>query len=475
MSYSTDFHRDYIAMQKIWERCRHAKAGEDAVKLKGEVYLPRLGGQTDEQYNAYKTRARFFNAFNKTITGHVGLAMRKPILITVPEAMEKINDNIDRNGADVSAYVKAILTELLEVGRVISLIDYTKLDAEATMLDAETARPYWIQYKAEEFIDWEYTEDGVLIYGVFRETEEQRGAHHHQKYRYRVVELIDGVYTQSIFIEDSSDPVEVVTPRIAGKTLDFIPVIIHQTDYDTSVDLPPLLDLVNLCMSHYRLKADQMHALHYVALPTPYIIGVDPTDEDFPDTIGPHKVWGITAPDAKVGMLEFTGAGVEAIDRELKSMEDQMAIIGARVLLPEVSENTATASNLRSISETSDLVSIVTILSRQVQMMLEFTALWGNMSGEVELQMSTHFLPAELDASMVTALVGAWQNGGFDYDTLIDNFKRAEIVDPEKTVEELQASTEQEGEARMQKAAEAMAAMETAGGGPDEDEEEDEG
>jgi hypothetical protein len=473
MSYATDFHRDYTIMSKIWQRCRDAKAGEDAVKNRGEVYLPRLGGQDDDQYNSYKMRARFYNAFNKTIRGHVGLATRKPILVEQPESLEPISNNIDRNGSNITAYVKSLISELLEVGRVITLVDFTKLDAEATMLDAVTARPYWIQYKAEEFIDWHYTDDGILIYAVFRELMEQRGSHYRERYRYRVCELIKGVYTQTVYEEESSAPVEVITPKIGGNSLDFIPAIVHQTDYDTTVDLPPLLDLVNLCMSHYRLKADQSHALHYVALPTPYVIGVDPQDDNFPKTIGPQQVWGISSPDAKVGMLEFTGAGVEAIDRELRSMEEQMAIIGARILLPEVSENTATASTLRSISETSDLSSVITILERQVNMMFEFTALWASVSGETSIAMDKNFLPAQMDGATMTAMVAAWQNGGFDYETLVQNFKRAEIIDPEKTIEELQAATDAEGEDRMRKVAEAMVSLQSQGDEDDENDQED--
>jgi hypothetical protein len=173
-------------------------------------------------------------------------------------------------------------------------------------------------------------------------------------------------------------------------------------------------------------------------------------------------------------MLEFTGAGVEAIEKELKVMEEQMAIIGARILLPEISENTATASTLRSIAETSDLASIVIILERQFNNMLDFTAAWANIAGDTEINWDKQFLPHPMDGAMLTAMVAAWQSGGFDYETLVTNFKKAEIVDPEKTIEELQEATEAEGDERMRKAAEAMAALEAQGNDDEEDEENDE-
>ena len=466
MTHATNRHMHYVNNLAIWKRCRDARAGEDAIKKGGTTYLPQLGGQNNDDYDSYKARARFFNAFNKTINGHVGLATRKPILIEQPESFEPLTDNIDRNGSDVTAYIKSLLTELLEVGRVATLIDYTNLGSSATMADAIGARPYWVQYKAEDFLDWEYHE-GVLVYAVFRELIEKRGSGNTQTYRYRVCEIVDGVYQQQVFDEESKAvAAEPIIPKINNQTLNFIPVVVHQTDYDSSVDLPPLLDLVNLCISHYRLKADHAHALHYVAMPTPWVTGVDIGEEgeegesnsEVPTTIGPQKIWAFSNPETKVGMLEFTGQGVEAIEKELKSMEDQMAIIGARILLPEVSENTATATTIRSISETSDLASIVTTLERQLNMMLEFTSNWAGITAEVEARMDKQFLPVPLDGAMLTALVASWQNSAFDYDTLVENLKRAEIVDPKTTIDDLKKATSQEADDRIAAAAAAIAA-----------------
>ena len=55
-------HPDYDATIAAWERARDVIAGEDAVKARGERYLPRLAEQTDEEYKAYKLRASFYSA-----------------------------------------------------------------------------------------------------------------------------------------------------------------------------------------------------------------------------------------------------------------------------------------------------------------------------------------------------------------------------------------------------------------------------
>jgi hypothetical protein len=457
-------HSDYDLHISTWRKCRDARAGEDHVKARGVVYLPKLDGQNDDQYAAYKMRGRFFNAFGKTIDGHIGLATRKETIVEAPDAMDDLLRNVDKKGSGMPDHIKSALREVLEVNRCGTLVDFDQVPEGATVAEAGDARPYLILYKAEDIRDWEYDEDNKLIYVLLRERIRYRGnrVEGEKVYRYRECEILEGVYVQKVWEDGEPEAVEEFIPRLNFEPLDFIPFTIHQSEFDQEISEPPLIDLVNLCFSHYRLKADHAHALHYVALPTPWITGVD--KEDAPKTIGPEKVWAISSPDAAVGMLEFTGEGVRAIADELKSQEDQMAILGSRVLLPEMAEHTATASKLRSISETSDLATIVLTLEKQFRWVLAFYTIWGGAATEdnaeeaTDVDMPTDFMPSEMDSAMVTAMVAAWQAGAFDWATLIRNFQKAEIVEADVDMVELQAAIESEDEERMQKAAEAVAA-----------------
>jgi len=65
-------HPDYDAALASWQRARNVIGGEDPVKAAGELYLPRLTGQSDDEYNAYRARASFFNATSRTGDGCVG-------------------------------------------------------------------------------------------------------------------------------------------------------------------------------------------------------------------------------------------------------------------------------------------------------------------------------------------------------------------------------------------------------------------
>ena len=45
-------HSDYDKWESIWERIRDSVEGYDAIKNKGNTYLPMLNGQDVDSYNA---------------------------------------------------------------------------------------------------------------------------------------------------------------------------------------------------------------------------------------------------------------------------------------------------------------------------------------------------------------------------------------------------------------------------------------
>jgi hypothetical protein len=79
-------HADYDAALPGWIRGRDLLAGEDAVKAAGSKYLPRLDGQSDEDYLAYQARACFSNTTRRAADAFVGLVFRKAPFVKIPES-----------------------------------------------------------------------------------------------------------------------------------------------------------------------------------------------------------------------------------------------------------------------------------------------------------------------------------------------------------------------------------------------------
>jgi hypothetical protein len=81
-------HPDYDLMMAAWSRARDVLGGEEAVKAAGEKYLVKLASQSDEEYQAYKMRAAFFNATARTLAGYIGMIFRKPPYLRLAELPE---------------------------------------------------------------------------------------------------------------------------------------------------------------------------------------------------------------------------------------------------------------------------------------------------------------------------------------------------------------------------------------------------
>ena len=253
----------------------------------------------------------------------------------------------------------------------------------------------------------------------------------------------DGRYLVKI-LEDGEEEDEVVVsqeiePQKRGTTLDFIPfTLINSDNPGWSVCHPPLLDLANVCLSHYRTSADLEAGRHYVSIPTPYIIGVDPEEFDTGIAIGPTSAIIVPNEQAKIGFLEFAGVGLKSLEQALTQKEHQMSVLGARVLeRVRTGVESAEAARIHQASELSILSSLVTEVEKGVTKALKHMAEWENQnSDDVSVKINRDFVDAKLNARDLQALVDAYLKGAVSLDTLVYNFKAGEILEDSTSVDE---------------------------------------
>ena len=146
-------HPDYDASLPGWLRARDVIAGEDAVKAGNIKYLPRLDSQSENEYLGYITRACFFNATSRTADGFLGLLFRRDPEVKMPDrhagvggALRVFTDDVDLMGTSLFTFCKAVVGEVLAVGRSGTLIDWQS--------DAES-RAYVVRYAAEDILNWQ--------------------------------------------------------------------------------------------------------------------------------------------------------------------------------------------------------------------------------------------------------------------------------------------------------------------------------
>jgi hypothetical protein len=457
-------HPTYEAGAAKWVKCRDASDGQDAVHAKGKAYLPELKDQTNDDYDAYKSRASYFNATGRTLEGLVGMVFRKEPDFDLPASMEGIRDDIDLNGTSATGLAKHILTQVLDVGRHGILVEYptvTEQPANLAAAQERNLRPYTSNYCAESIINWRVTRiNNVMQPDLVVLSEE-----HHEpidEYSSKVIPQIRELrlgemtrpggekllcYYQQVYQKpegkDKFVPVGgPIIPMMNSVPLSFIPFYMFGPETnDFTMQDPPLLDLVNLNLAHYRVTADYEHGCHFAGLPTLLLAGIEQIVDDNgkaqPIYVGSQTAIVSSRPEAHGEFIEFQGQGMGALEKNLDRKESQMAAIGARMLAPEKTGVEAEGTlRMRTNGESSVLASMANLVSKGMTDILKFMAEWSGVNVAVSMKLSTDYMPAGMTAQELAELVKAWQSNAISFETMFENLKRGEIISEKKTVDQ---------------------------------------
>jgi hypothetical protein len=239
------------------------------------------------------------------------------------------------------------------------------------------------------------------------------------------------------------EKVETRTPLRLGKPLPLIPFVFHGASHSLpDVDRLPLGDVIAVNLDHYRLHADYRHGMHFTALPTAWVSGFDKAATL---RIGSSTAWVTDTPGATAGFLEYTGQGLTTFERAMDRDERLMAILGARLLETQkrVGE-TAEAIELRVSGENSILGVLAGSVGMSLTQVLRWAFWWNSTEAmpddvsneDVVIELNTDYSTRGLTANEIVAIVQAWQSGALSRDSMLDIFRRGEVLPEGRTNEE---------------------------------------
>lgn len=456
-------HPDYSYWADEWSACRDTFIGQKAIKDKNVIYLPKLEAQDANQYATYLQRAIFYNMVARTVNGLLGTVFRRdPRYIEVPTSIDMTK--VSRSGESMRTFLKRIAQEVLLVGRYGVLVDAPP-----------SGRPYMCGYVAENILDWETTTtpDGeeILESVLLREIVTHRdGTFGTRKYMWRFRRLVldfidmnpfngifptftdDGeeipvdpdirlVYQQWIFDVDpgklnreplqNRQPDQIIVPTNRGEPFGRIPFWFfgaHSNSPD--IEKPPLLDIVELNLSHYLNYAELQHGRFYTAQPVFY---VQTNDTKGTYRVGPDVVWEIDMA-AKPGIIEYNGHGLRFLENALKDIEDQASAIGGR-FMTQSARGAAESDNtlkLKEANERSLLINLVNVIDEGMTKVLRFWMQWQDVSetraARARIEMNQDFLLLEAGAREFRAVAGMWKDGQLPGEVVFEYFKRFEVI-----------------------------------------------
>jgi hypothetical protein len=210
-----------------------------------------------------------------------------------------------------------------------------------------------------------------------------------------------------------------------------------------------LLDLADCNLGHYRNSADLEQGLHMIAIPTPYVCGLKPSDGE-PLPLGPSHVWELE-PAGSAGMIEYSGQGVKDIREEMSEKKRQMAALGARVLEDaSASPETATAIRLRHGAEQATVRTVAESLEQALTLVAQWLGWWQGLEAtpadvKVTVSLNKEFFALKATPEEVKAALLALQAGEISYETFYERLKQGGWARDGVTAEQERQQIEAEG------------------------------
>lgn len=434
-------HPEYLKRIKQWELMRDIMEGEEAIKEKGEEYLPspstahhKFDEYERKTYEAFKERTPFANFTSQIKDCLHGMLEYRKANVNVPLKVRKteILDNIDLQGNSLDQFFSDIVSDVLITGFGGVLVDLPKVDKNISVLTAEKLgiRPYLTYYNAEKIINWDFPYiNGVkkLALVVLEEevNDKEDEFSHKTRKQYRVLRLNkDGNCEQEIQrIEKDKDGNEItivenkILVTINNKTINYIPFIMLPFSKPSK---PILYDIALLNIHHFQVYADYMNGAHLTSRPTGWFTGHTPeTDErgePIPVIVGSDVFWQLPEPEAKVGVCSFSGEGIEHLEKTLDRLEAQIITLASHC----ISAEKKTAENKDAIAihrqgEDAKLATYGKYLSYRFTEVLKIICSFYDCTDdeldEVLVELNTDFSQLSFDANAVNSIANIFSQG----------------------------------------------------------------
>lgn len=443
-------HKEYSRRKRQWTLIRDCLEGEDAIKMKGEVYLPKPRGYSKERYEAFKVRAEWDNYSRRVLTGLQGLVFRKKPTITYPDKLKPIIDNIDRRGTSLFRFASSTFKDSLPVTFGGLLVDMPPSTA-TTELEAEKDGivPYFRYYSAESIINWKTINvNGVEKLGmiVLKETYEDEVIGnefaHEEKIQYRVLDIMEGYYRVRVFKVDDRKPnepeVKTIPVTIKGKQETEIPFFFF---FENTPVTPYFLDLAKANISHYRKTADYNNGVHLTTIPTGWITGHEKTTfEDGSEEevgLGEDEFLFIAEPDAKVGTLCYAGEGLTHAEKSIDVSMSNMAVLGSRLVVTEKgTSESADSAKIHRAGENASLADLANIFSDAITNALKTIARWQGIEGVVNFRLCTDYDTLSFDPNAINSIANLSREGKYPLPYIYATLNNGEYTPEGSTLEE---------------------------------------
>ncbi len=459
-------HSNIAEYAERWQLIRDFTQGARKVRDAGEKYLPRAAkDQSNTAYATYKDEVHFHPASGTVLSGLSGIILAKPFVVEAPKSVLDLLDSISYDGESFADIVEWAIRETLGPSYGGILIDFPTGEKPTSAQEEleQGFRPMVSVYTAEKIMWVErqrIRNRNMLTYVQLQEEDDTR----------RVLKLINDVYQVEVWRNDGTGYKlsEAYTPTRLGETINQIPFEVLTPIAGSIYPTKPLLeDVTELNLDHWRVQGRITYIHYWQSMAVLYVTGVEaakqaepvheapdvegsselsnrgfpmpsPDDEDDGFRVGGPEAWVLSDAQSKVAYAEFTGAGVQSLERKSSDIKDLIAKVGAQILASEKADAESEAVvAMRQEAKNSTLATTTRTLSRKLQNVLRWVAWWmGEDEKKVTFSLNTDFRVNTLTDSLLTNLRGMKQNREMSSETFFYLLQRGGIFPEALTYDE---------------------------------------
>jgi hypothetical protein len=429
----------------IYELVSDCVEGEHRVKFRKQKYLPMpnatdVSNENVARYNAYLTRAVFYNVTRRTLGGLVGQVFSRAPIIEVPKAFDPIIEDATGLGMGFEQLAKSAAGHVVSKGRSGVHIDYPNTGGTVTRAELLSGdiRPLFTVYKPEDIINWRWIKRGgrnvlilVVLKGFYIKGDD--GFVETRAPEYKVLRLdASNEYTITTYRDTSDQPIGTVKPTDpAGKAFSEIPFsFIGSENNEPNISDAPLYDLASLNIAHYRNSADYEESCYVSGQPTAWFAGL--TEQWVKEVLKGEVQMGSRAAiplpvGATAGILQPNPNTLPS--EAMKAKEGQMVALGAKLVQPLAVQRTATEAVIDSSYETSTLSASADNVSDAMTFSLQWAARFsGEDESKVKFVLNTEFDLLKMDANERAQLISEWQLQAITFGEMRANLRRGGIA-----------------------------------------------
>ena len=407
--------------------------GEQVTDYHGTVTQEGLG-----EFNKYLSLASWYGATGETVDGLTGLIFSKPPVITLPPQIEYMKDNVNGRGTSLKDFAKAISKDSFQApwSGVLVARPSTPAGSSVAAVEAMNIRAKLCNYKFESILKWELKEvnhELKLSFVVLVEcVTERKDFVIKTVKRYRVLELIDGVYNQSL-LNDAFEVIGAVAPVIINNTpsseIPFYFVMIDEEGKSI------ISDLVDMNFQHFKVGADYFGGLYYSSFAIYTETGAEGNGSKN-NVIGNGVKWTNRNEGAAFGLLQPDG-NADSSRLALQDIEARMAALGADALRPRSSgAESAEAKSLDKVTQNSKTAMVANTVSQVLTKAMNFASMWQGGTEDVIFSLNTDYDNTQMDPQMMGQQFALVQARELSSRTFYENLTAGEVANATRTYEE---------------------------------------